>query len=123
MPNKPFSFDLNLEHAGVSDGNTGALQLRGAADSFAWSVSGLNRDTNDYDIDGFADEDDPMNRGRLRNSDIETETYGFGGAFFGDQGSLSFAYNRFDTDYGVPGSEEGDIRIDMKQDRYDLDAK
>lgn len=36
---------------------------------------------------------------------------------------LGFAFNRFDTNFGVPGAEEGDIRIDLKQYRYSMLAQ
>ena len=116
----PFELNGLVEHASVSDGNTAAIELNGAFDSFAWHADWLARDTNDYDIDGFANEDEPENRGRLSNSDIDkTDNYSFGGSFIGDGGMIGLGYNRFDTEYGIPGAEEGDVRIDLKQYRYE----
>ena len=115
----PFELNAIVEHATVSDGNTVAAELNGATNSFAWHLDGLSRDTNDYDIDGFANEEERENKGRLNNSDVETDNIGFGGSYIGDRGMIGFAFNRLDTDYGVPGAEEGDIRIDLKQYRYD----
>ncbi len=71
-----FEFSGRVDHATVSDGNTGAAQIKGSQNSFSWNIDGLTRNTNDYDIDGFANEDDPANKGRLANSDIETDQYG-----------------------------------------------
>lgn len=112
-----------VEHATVSDGNTGAVEFNGALNSFAYHFDGLTRETNDYDIDGFANEDEPENEDRLSNSDLETDSYSFGGSFIGDTGMIGFGFNRFDTEYGIPGAEEGDVRIDMKQYRYEGQAE
>ena len=115
----PIEVNALVEHATVSDSNTVAIELNGLARSFAWHLDGLSRDTNDYKINGFANEGEPENRGRLSNSDVETDNIGFGGSFINDQGMIGFAFSRLDTDYGIPGAEEGDIRIDLKQYRYE----
>ena len=116
---EPFEINGLVEHATVSDGNTAAVELNGAINSFAWNINGLTRDTNDYEIDGFANEAEPEDEDRLSNSDVETDNYGIGGSFIGERGMIGFAFNRFDSDYGIPGAEEGDIRIDLRQYRYD----
>ena len=92
-------------------------------DSFAYHFDGLTRDNEDYDIDGFANDEEPENRGELGNSDVEADNHGFGASYITDKGMIGFAYNRFDTDFGVPGAEEGDIRLDVKQYRYDMLAE
>ncbi len=119
----PFELKAAVEHDTVSDGETAALELNGATNNFAWHFDGLTRDTNDYDIDGFANEEEPENKGRLANSDVETDNHGFGASYISDKGMIGFGYNRFDTNFGVPGAEEGDIRIDLKQYRYDMLAE
>lgn len=119
----PFELKAAVEHDTVSDGEIVALEINGAHKSFAWHVDGLTRDTNDYNIDGFANEEEPENRGRLANSDVETDNHGIGASYITDKGMIGFAFNRLDTDYGVPGAEEGDIRIDLKQYRYDMLAE
>ncbi len=119
----PFELKAGVEHATVSDGETAALELNGSHKSFAWHFDGLTRDTNDYEIDGFANEEERENRGRLANSDVEADNHGLGASFIMEKGMIGFAYNRFDTDFGVPGAEEGDIRIDLKQYRYDMLAQ
>ena len=123
LDKEPLEIRGIVEHATVSDGNTGAIELNGALNSFAYHLDGLTRETNDYDIDGFANEDEPENKDRLSNSDLETDSYSFGGSFIGDTGMIGFGFNRFDTEYGIPGAEEGDVRIDMKQYRYEGQAE
>ena len=118
-----FELDARIEHATVSDGNTAAIELNGAVNSFAWHLDGLTRDTNDYEIDGFANEEEPENEDRLSNSDVETDSVGIGGSFIGDRGMIGLAFSSYDADYGIPGAEEGDIRIDLKQYRYESHAE
>ena len=120
---EPFELQAAIEHATVSDGDTAALDINGSHQSFAWHFDGLTRDTNDYDINGYANEEVRENRGTLKNSDVETDNHGLGASFIHEKGMIGFAYNRFDTDFGVPGAEEGDIRIDLKQYRYDMLAQ
>ena len=120
---EPFELQAAIEHATVSDGDTAAVEINGSHQSFAWHFDGLTRDTNDYDINGYANEEVRENRGTLKNSDVETDNHGLGASFIHEKGMIGFAYNRFDTDFGVPGAEEGDIRIDLKQYRYDMLAQ
>tara|TARA_R110002049_G_scaffold225521_1_gene397416 strand:- start:39601 stop:41610 length:2010 start_codon:yes stop_codon:yes gene_type:complete len=119
LEGKSLDVDIHAEHATVSDGNTVAVDLNGVYESFAWHIDGLTRDTNDYEINGFASESEADNRGVLKNSDIENDNYGLGGAYITDAGMIGFAFSRFDSNYGIPGAEEGDIRIDLRQYRYD----
>ena len=120
----PFEFDGLVEHATVSDGQTAAAEMNGAYDSLAWNLNGLTRDTNDYDINGYANEEERENRGKLKNSDVEVDTYGAGASYINeDTGMIGFAFNRYDTEYGIPGAEEGDIRLDLKQYRYETQAE
>lgn len=116
---EPLEVKATVEHATVSDGNTAAIELKGSKNSFNWHLDGLTRETNDYDIDGFANDDEPEDRGRLGNSDIETDQYGIGGSYLTEYFLAGLSFSRFDTEYGIPGAEEGDVRIDLKQYRYD----
>lgn len=116
---EPLELKAIVEHATVSDGNTAAIQLMGSQNAFNWYLDGLTRETNDYDIDGFANEDEPEDKGRLSNSDLETDQYAIGGSYLTDDLLAGFAYSRFDSEYGIPGAEEGDVRIDLKQYRYE----
>jgi iron complex outermembrane receptor protein len=111
--------DIHTEHETVSDGNTAAIDINGAKKSFAWHLDGLTRNTNDYDINGFANEENASNRGNLKNSDVDTDNIGLGGSYITDKGMIGFAFSQLDSNYGIPAAEEGDIRIDLKQYRYD----
>jgi iron complex outermembrane receptor protein len=90
--------------------------------------------------------DEPLAYGTLDNSASKTHGGAFGISVGNDDGFIGLSWNRFDTRYGVPAShahhdhehEHGDdhdaddhlhehqhedVRIDMRQDRYDLKAE
>jgi iron complex outermembrane recepter protein len=69
-------------------------------------------------------------RGTLPNSAVRTTTGGFGASIVTDRGHLGFSIGLYDSLYGIPerpelgapepGHEEhADVRIDMRQVRYD----
>lgn len=65
-------------------------------------------------------------RGPLPNSGVETWTFGAGGAFIDDGGSLGASFNIYDTKYGIPERPDfaepvgGEVSIDLRQYRFDL---
>jgi iron complex outermembrane receptor protein len=87
--------------------------------------------------------DEPLAYGTLRNSASKTHGGALGISVGDENGFVGLSWNRFDTRYGVPAShthhdgheedadheeEDGDhhhenVRIDMRQDRYDLKAE
>jgi iron complex outermembrane receptor protein len=147
-PEDGFDAAFELRGDSVSNERTGALALDGGGDTFAWHVDAASRDTDDYEIPGFAEhehagegegedeEDGPEGvEGVLENSDLELTSYALGGSWLGgERGSFGIAVSGFDTQYGVPGhahaheeepepgeEEEGPpVRIDLDQTRVDL---
>lgn len=131
--------DLRFDYNSVADDKLGAGRLNAGFANFAFHVDGLKRDTDDYDIPGFAeiDPEPGEKKGVLENSDVETENYGGGVSFVGDRGFVGLAVSRFTNDYGVPGGhehagegeeqelgeEEGGVRIDQDQTRLDFKAE
>ncbi|MEM7049219.1 MAG: TonB-dependent receptor [Acidobacteriota bacterium] len=111
------SFELRTGSA--ADERQGTVALGGGGGQWSWNLAATGRESDDYDIPGFArleeeehDEDDhdaheeeeenPF--GTVPNSDIETRSVRAGATyFFGDQGFLGVSVSGFDTDYGIPG--------------------
>lgn len=140
LPDRAFGGRTELRGNSVSDEFTGMARLDGAIGQFAWHIDYLNRDTDDFDIPGFAlapelrTEDEPGSRGTLENSAVETETGGFGLSWIGERGFIGAAISRFETLYGIPAGahgeedetegeeEEGPVRIDLGQTRWDFKA-
>ncbi len=152
--------------------NTGVLKLEAGAGDFAFHLSGTFRDFNDLSIPGLAIDEDAVEMqeellggehgeehgddheeelensdGFIANTDGESDVFTIGGSYhFGERNFVGFAYNSFETNYGIPPGahehgheeehgEEGEeheeghdheeeeeeefIRIDLKQERYD----
>ncbi len=131
----------------VNDGRNFAAHLRGDVGNLTWHMDGSYRDGEDYRIPGYSeskllratettDEGEEEHRGRVDNSDLEN----FGGAlslsWIRDWIVFSAALNRREIAYGLPGGHEhvregevdgeedheseGDVRLTLQQNRYDL---
>jgi iron complex outermembrane receptor protein len=142
-----FSAQVELRGNSVADERAGVLRLDGGVGAFQFHIDGFKRDTNDYEIPGFAlsadkraelddEERDELRRGRLGNSAQEAEGGTLGFSFVGDWGFAGMSFKRFDTLYGIPAEleeeeeepggegeeEDGGISIDLRQERYDFRA-
>jgi iron complex outermembrane receptor protein len=120
----------------AADARGAAVRLDGGADRIAWHFDAGRRETDDYEIPGFAHADaDPAAPepddvlGVVENSATESESVAFGASWLGNDGFVGLGVNAFDTLYGIPGHhhEEGEeeeeaVRIDLQQRRVDLRA-
>jgi len=137
------AFELRADTA--SNERTGAVALDGGAERFAWHFDAARRNTDDYEIPGFAELEhegevvgfEDQLEGVLENSDLELSSYAFGGTWLGERSFFGAAVSGFDTQYGVPGhahaheeeeqplpgglqEEAAPVRIDIEQSRVDL---
>jgi iron complex outermembrane receptor protein len=97
----------------------GVFQLDGGAADFAWHLDGYKRRTEDYEIPGRQVRGDPASpRGKVPNSDTDSDGFSLGGAWVGDRGFLGASYQRLNSTYGVPTPEAP--TIDMRQHRIDV---
>lgn len=134
-PDDGFEGAFELRGDSVSNDRSGAVRLDGGGDRFAWHFDALTRDTDNYDIPGFADqhaleEGSDEVEGILENSDIEVDSAAVGGSWLGANGFFGVSVSTFATNYGVPGhhdeegaeeeEEEPAVRIDLDQTRVDL---
>jgi iron complex outermembrane receptor protein len=128
-PDSGFEGAIQLSGDTAADARSGAVRLDGGGDAMAWHIDALRRDSDDYDIPGYAEAvpDDPSEpQGRLENSATETTSYSVGGSWLGADSFLGLALSGFDSRYGVPGhaheegSGEAPVNIDMNQRRVDL---
>lgn len=86
---------------------------------WALHIDGLDRQTRDYRIPGPADADEAgqhAGSGRVDNSATDTQSYGLGLSFTGEQGYLGLGISRYTTRYGVPGHAHGH---DEHEDEHD----
>jgi iron complex outermembrane receptor protein len=102
-------------------------------------------DHEEHDEHDHEEEELENSDGFIANTDGEADVYTLGGSYhFGERNFVGFAYNRFETNYGIPPGahehdhgeeehgheeeeheehehgEEEDIRIDLEQERYDM---
>ncbi len=139
-PEEPLTGTVELSAGTVADERQGSLALEGGAGRFAWHADYLSRETDDYEIPGFAEahpHPDEEATGKLGNSALDSESGSVGFSLVGDAGLIGLSVSGFDSLYGVPGheheegeehegeeheeeEEEGPVRIDLEQRRVDL---
>jgi iron complex outermembrane receptor protein len=149
----------NRLHRHVHESPSGLLEVRGdtalgeraaagrfdaGAGSLALHVDGAWRETEDYEIPGFAEsrrlraleeeegEEEPEEheemRGEVGNSWSRTRSGAVGASYIGERWEFGAAASLYDTNYGVPVAhhhedEEGGISIDLEQKRVDFRAR
>ena len=136
----------------VDQERSGAARVDGRTGAFGLHAHGYYRETDDYDIPGYAwsrearreaeseGEEPDLTRGTVENSDSETKGGALGGSWTRDGFTMGLSWARHETDYGLPGpgehaheeeepvagaaeEEEEAIRIDQQQDRLDFKAE
>lgn len=89
-------------HDTVSNERTVSTDINGGQDKFAWHLDAFSRKSDDYDIPEFTLEDGDI-IDTLENSDIDSQGFTLGAGWIGDDVTLSLAYGKLETDYGIPG--------------------
>ncbi len=134
----------------AADERTAVGRLELGTQSIRVHVDGFRRETANVSIPGYAltqaeraehlqeHPDETFARGTLAGSDSKTHGGAFGVSAGSASGFVGLSIGRYDTNYGVPvahehageadeGGEDPDadhgLRIDMRQDRYDLKAE
>jgi iron complex outermembrane recepter protein len=102
----------------VDDEMSAAGRVDGRVGAFGLHAHGYYRETDDYDIPGYAwskfarrealehGEEPDLTRGVVTNSDSETKGGAIGLAWFGDGVTVGLSWARHETDYGLPGPGE-----------------
>ncbi|MFT4676413.1 MAG: iron complex outermembrane receptor protein [Patiriisocius sp.] len=144
-------------HLNVSDENKTLLSANASVGSIAVHADLYSRRNNNVDIPGAAvdldrlealealaglqheeDEDEPSRQGFIDNSFGEGKGGTFGISWVREQGFIGLSYNRFESEYGLPGGAHGHeehegeeeeeeeegvaVRLALEQERYDLKA-
>ncbi|MEP1382473.1 MAG: TonB-dependent receptor [Paraglaciecola sp.] len=99
----------------VSNERTASTDINGGSGNFAWHIDAFKRKTDDYDVPEFALEDGDI-VDTIDNSDIDSEGYTFGAGWIGDDVTVSLAYGRLETDYGIPGHSHDDHEHEDEED-------
>jgi iron complex outermembrane receptor protein len=140
VPEGGFEGAFEVRGDSVAQTRGAAVRLDGGESRFAWHFDAGRRDSDDYEIPGFARGDaGPANAdadgafGVLPNSATKSESAAVGVSWLGESGFLGVGINAFDTLYGIPSHahEEGPlptepapdeeaVRIDLGKRRLDL---
>lgn len=159
-----------IRDGSVSDETVAGASVQGGDGTWTWSIGYVKRDAGDYEIPGYAesaylrelealeegehhedeaqDEDEAHDHeeeafGILENSFLESESLALGTSWFGDQVTYGFAFNHYDSFYGVPGhaheeehdeeaiedveqehgEEEESVVIDLKKQHFSFRAE
>ena len=123
-PDDGFEGVVELRGDTVAGARSGVVALDGGGENFAWHFDAVSRETEDYEIPGFAnlaaageahvehEEDDDHDEdedheeevpGFVENSDLRGESFSLGGSWLRDNGFLGVSISSFDTNYGIPG--------------------
>ena len=123
-PDDGFEGVVELRGDTAADSRSGVLALDGGGEYFAWHLDGVSRETDDYEIPGFADLEageegyeehaDDLDEehaedheealpGLVENSDLRGEAFSLGGSWLRDNGFLGVSVSGFETNYGIPG--------------------
>ena len=141
-PDGGFEGAVEVRGDSVADHRAAAVRLDGGVPRFAWHFDAGRRDSDDYEIPGFAHADaDSASSGAedafgvVENSAAESEAAAFGASWLGDDGYFGVGINAFDTLYGIPGHHHEEeplpgapaaeedaevVRIELDQRRIDL---
>lgn len=136
MPRQPVENGVTGSLEGRYDTASEGKTLLGTATvgqgPWAISVSGLQRDAENYRIPEDAREE-PEGSSRLNNSFVKTDQFSTGGSwFFTEDNRLSLSFAHFESNYGVPGHEhdhgggaphddEEGVAIDLRRERADME--
>jgi len=163
IPNRLFdSPELVIEqsHNSVSDEDKSVFGLNASKGKFSLHVDAYHRQNNDVEVPGIAVDSEGLEAlealagithdaggeeeapvfGRIENSSGEGKGGTLGFSWIEDNGYIGFSYNRFESEYGLPGGshehhageddaagageEAGEeiVRLALEQNRYDLKA-
>lgn len=146
LPDRPVSGDLLGAYNSVNEGTEAAARASLTRGPLVVAATVSTRDLGNYDIPGFVEssrlrameEDDgeahEEARDTVGNSFLETDTYGLGLSWIGEQGFVGFSVRNQSATYGLPGGHAHEEEsagtghaeelpfIGLDQTRYDLRA-
>jgi len=134
---KGYEGALEARRDSVSGGDTLAGYATVGDADWALTITAVDRDADDYEIPGDAQEDDAEGD-TLENSFVETEQFSVGASwFFSEENRIGFSFSNYETRYGVPhghgddhaapapapAADEESVAIDMERKRYDMELE
>ena len=122
LPEDGIDGAVRIGASSVDNGREAAGSLDIGAGNLVFHIDGTIRETDEYDIPGFAESarlreleeaeeggeegEEEEAFGNLANSQTKSTALTGGASYIGERGFIGFAVNKFDSDYGVPGGHE-----------------
>jgi iron complex outermembrane receptor protein len=111
--------DAELRTSTASKEKTGSANLTGGDGNFAWHLDGSRRKTEDYEIAGRVNPNDPDSpSGKLPGSFIDAKGAGAGASWVRGADYFGAGVSGMRNNYGIPSGEG--THIEMKQTRFEL---
>ncbi|MDX2259294.1 MAG: TonB-dependent receptor [Hyphomicrobiaceae bacterium] len=109
VPRGGISAEVKGDLSSVDEGRTGAFKATAGAAGVVVHADGFRRRSEDYDTP----------RGEQFNSFVEADGGAAGVALVGTDGFIGVAVSRYESLYGIPGEEAGELRprIDLEQNK------
>ncbi|BDX08620.1 TonB-dependent receptor [Planctobacterium marinum] len=101
--------EAELRYDSVSDEEFARIDLNAGTGNVAFHFDAFDRQTDNYDIPGYAESEphEGEEPGTLSNSAIDTTSYTAGLSWVNDKGYVGFSVQQLDNLYGVPGHAHG----------------
>ncbi len=131
---------METRNNSASDQQVSVVKLESAVGQFAWHLDGVYRESNALEVHGFAINPATVNfsdaselesllasKDKITNSNARSQASSIGGSWLLEGGYIGVAFNQLENEYGIPNGistsqdEESNIRVDMEQDRIDLE--
>lgn len=93
---------LDVRHNNVGDEQSYALAHDGAVQQFAWHFDGFDRQSNDYKVPTFMNDEGEVNNS-LDNSALDNQALNVGGSWVGSRGLFGVSVGTINSQYGIPG--------------------
>ncbi|MGH1374212.1 MAG: TonB-dependent receptor [Cellvibrionaceae bacterium] len=143
VPKESINGAIETRYTSSNHENASVFRLDGGLGQFAWHADGLYRDSDDVEIPGLSNPEDPEHAsdGFISNSESRANAFSLGGSWIGERGYIGLSINQQENLYGIPEGahvhheeeehddddheeeEEEVIRVEMEQTRYDLKAQ
>jgi iron complex outermembrane receptor protein len=118
---KAFSGEAELKYGSVNLEKSASFFMDGASGDIALHLDGNTRKSSDYKIPGFAIVDDKTSSyGTIPSSFTKENSLGMGASIIKNWGHIGASFQTMKDQYGIPTEEQS--FIDLKQNRFDIDA-
>jgi iron complex outermembrane receptor protein len=118
---KELNGEAEIRYGSVSQEKSLSFFIDGSSGDIGLHLDGNARDTGNYKIPGFSEQANPASgSGTLANSFTRESSLGLGVSLIQAWGHVGASVQTMDDHYGIPTEERS--FIDLKQNRYDLDA-